>query len=76
MRQTAAGSHKNKKAGGGAPCTMWGRDSGISERLRADGITLAGSYPDKKIAVHWGMMMAAFPVFADIARLIDKMSDY
>lgn len=56
--------------------TMWGRDNGVTERLRADGIDLAASHPDKKIAVHWGMLMATYPVFADIVRLIGKMGDY
>lgn len=56
--------------------TMWGRDNGVTERLRADGLELAASHPDKRIAVHWGMLMAAFPVFVDIVRLIGRMCDY
>lgn len=55
---------------------VWGRDNGRTEKLRNDGIALAKQDPTKRLAAHWAMLMATYPVFVDIARLFGIMGEY
>lgn len=54
----------------------WTADDETLEMLRPEALRLAESHPYEQLAIHWGMMVVAFPLFADLVRLIGKMSEY
>ena len=44
--------------------------------LRECAIDLLKKYPDQGMAIHWCMMLAVFPVFADLCRSIGRMAEF
>ena len=54
----------------------WTVDDDALATLRLQALELAKSHPYEQLPIHWGMLIAAFPMFADLVRLIGKMSEY
>lgn len=44
--------------------------------LRAEVLGLAKSHPYDLLPLHWGLLIVAFPMFADLVRLVGKMGEY
>ena len=44
--------------------------------IRKDALRLIRKYPDYDLAIHWCLLLAVFPVFADISRLISKIAEF
>ena len=55
---------------------IWVYDSELSNKIKASALELIKSYPEYDLAIHWCMMMAAYPVFVDMCKLIGKMSEF
>ena len=55
---------------------VWVYENKYSERIREQAISLIHSYPDYSLAVHWCMMLTAYPVFVDVCKLIGKLSEF
>lgn len=55
---------------------IWVYDSELSNKIKASALGLIKSYPEYDLAIHWCMMMAAYPVFVDMCKLIGKMSEF
>lgn len=54
----------------------WVSEDSALETLRPVALKLAASHPYKLLAIHWGMLVVAFPMFGDLVRLIGKMCEY
>ena len=54
----------------------WVAEDAALEALRPAALELAASHPYELLAVHWGMLVVAFPMFGDLVRLIGKMCEY
>ena len=54
----------------------WSAEDAALEALRPEALRLAESHPYEQLAIHWGMLIVAFPMFADLVRLIGKMCEY
>lgn len=46
------------------------------DEVLTDALTLIKNYPDYALEIHWCMMLAAYPVFDDMCKLIGKMSEF
>ena len=44
--------------------------------IRRDADDLLKRYPEYDIAIHWCMLLSVYPVFADICKLIGRISDF
>lgn len=55
---------------------IWVYDSELSNKIKDSALELIKSYPEYDLAIHWCMMMAAYPVFVDMCKLIGKMSEF
>lgn len=55
---------------------IWVYDHELSNRIKAPALELIKSYPEYDLVIHWCMMMAAYPVFVDMCKLIGKMSEF
>lgn len=44
--------------------------------IRKDAFKLIRQYPDYDVAIHWCMLLCVYPVFADICRLMGRISDF
>lgn len=54
----------------------WTAEDDSLSMLRPQALELAKSHPYEELAIHWGMLITTFPMFADLVRLIGKMSEY
>ncbi len=54
----------------------WSAEDAALEALRPEALRLAESHPYEQLAIHWGMLVVAFPMFGDLVRLIGKMCEY
>lgn len=54
----------------------WMAEDSALEALRPAALELAASHPYELLAIHWGMLVVAFPMFGDLVRLIGKMCEY
>lgn len=54
----------------------WVAEDTALETLRPKALELAASHPYELLALHWGMLVVAFPMFSDLVRLVGKMSEY
>lgn len=54
----------------------WTAEDDSLSMLRPQALELAKNHPYEELAIHWGMLITAFPMFADLVRLIGKMSEY
>lgn len=55
---------------------IWVYDNELSDKIKAEAFELIKAYPEYDLVIHWCMMMAAYPVFADMCKLIGKMSEF
>lgn len=55
---------------------IWVYENEYSERLRPEAMKLIQKDSENQLAVHWIMMLAAYPVFRDLCKLISKMSEF
>lgn len=55
---------------------IWSYENEYTEKLRPTALELIKKYPDYTLEIHWSMMLAAYPVFMDMCRLIGKMSEF
>ena len=55
---------------------IWVYENEYSEKLRPEALRLIRKDADNQLPVHWCMMLAAYPVFQDMCRLISKMSEF
>lgn len=55
---------------------IWVYDSDLSNKIKASALELIKAYPEYDLVIHWCMMMATYPVFVDMCKLIGKMSEF
>ena len=55
---------------------VWIYQSDFSDRLFPDAQRLYRSYPDYELEIHWCLLLAAYPIFIDVCKLIGKMSQF
>lgn len=55
---------------------IWVYDNELSSKIKAPALELFKAYPEYGLVIHWCMLMAAYPVFVDICKLIGKMSEF
>lgn len=56
--------------------TIWVADGELTSKLREKALELFNKYPEYKLEIHWCMMLAAYPVFGDMCKLIGKISEF
>ena len=55
---------------------IWVYDNEYSDRLREEALRLIRQDEDSAMAMHWCMMLSAYPVFIDLCKLIGKMAEF
>lgn len=55
---------------------IWYYENEYTEKLRPTALSLIKKYPENALEVHWCMMLAAYPVFMDMCKLIGKISEF
>ena len=55
---------------------VWIYQNDYSDKLFPEAKKLYRNYPDYELHVHWCLLMAAYPVFVDVCKLIGKMSQF
>lgn len=55
---------------------IWYYENEYTEKFRPTALELIKKYPDYALEIHWCMMLAAYPVFMDLCKLIGKMSEF
>ena len=55
---------------------VWIYQNDYSDKLFPEAKKLYRSYPDYELQIHWCLLMAAYPVFVDVCKLIGKMSQF
>ena len=55
---------------------IWHYENEYTDKLRPTALELIKKYPDYAFEIHWCMMLAAYPVFQDMCKLIGKMSEF
>lgn len=55
---------------------IWYYDDLETKALRDQALELVRKYPDDKLALHWCMLLAAYPVFRDLTRLVGKILEF
>ena len=55
---------------------VWVYHNDFTDELRHDAIELIRKYPEYSVAIHWCMLLASYPVFSDLCKLIGKMSEF
>jgi len=56
--------------------SIWQYENNYTEKLRPTALELIKTQPDYALEIHWCMMLAAYPVFVDMCKLIGKMSEF
>lgn len=56
--------------------TIWVYENKYSTRIKDAALALFRQYPDQALVIHWCMILAAYPVFMDMCKLIGKMSEF
>lgn len=56
--------------------TIWVADGELTSKLREKALELFNKYPEYRLEIHWCMMLAAYPVFGDMCKLIGKISEF
>ena len=44
--------------------------------IRKDALDLIKKYPDYDVAIHWCMLLAVYPVFVDLSRLMGRIAEF
>ena len=55
---------------------VWFYEYAEINEIRKVGLSLINEFPDFSMAIHWCMMLVVYPVFADICKLIGRISDF
>ena len=55
---------------------IWVYDNELFPKIKAPALELIKAYPEYDLVIHWCMMLAAYPVFVDMCKLIGKMSEF
>ncbi|MCC8150416.1 MAG: hypothetical protein LIO96_02885, partial [Lachnospiraceae bacterium] len=55
---------------------IWYYENEFTEKLRPAALKLIEKFPDYALEIHWCMILAAYPIFRDICRLLGKMSEF
>lgn len=55
---------------------IWVYENDNSGKIKVTALELIRNYPEYSMPIHWCMMLAAYPVFADMCKLIGKMSKF
>jgi len=55
---------------------IWFYENQYTDKLRNHALELIHDYPECSLAVNWCMMMAAYPVFVDMCKLIGKLAEF
>ena len=55
---------------------VWIYQNEHSKKLFPEARKLYRSYPEYELEIHWCLLLAAYPVFVDVCRLIGKMSQF
>lgn len=55
---------------------IWVYGNELSDKIKASALNLIKGYPEYDLEIHWCMILAAYPVFADMCKLIGKMSEF
>ena len=48
----------------------------MTSKLREKALELLNKFPEYRLEIHWCMMLAAYPVFGDMCKLIGKISEF
>jgi len=55
---------------------LWFYQNDETNDVRKMGLSLIRAYPDYALPIHWCMMLITYPVFADVCKLIGRISDF
>lgn len=55
---------------------IWVYENELSSKIKPQALDLIKTYTEYNLEIHWCMMMAAYPVFVDMCRLIGKISEF
>ena len=55
---------------------IWVYENDISNKLRDEAISIVRDMPEYALVAHWCMMMATYPVFVDMCKLIGRLSEF
>lgn len=55
---------------------IWVYENEYSKKIKTTALQLVETYPEYELVMHWCMMMAAYPVFIDMCKLIGKISEF
>lgn len=55
---------------------IWVYENDISNKLREEAISIVRDMPEYALVAHWCMMMATYPVFVDMCKLIGRLSEF
>lgn len=55
---------------------IWVYENDYSAKIKATALELIRLCPEYSMPIHWCMMLAAYPVFVDMCKLIGKMSEF
>ena len=56
--------------------SIWSYENEDLTQLRKDALATINTDSDNALAANWALMLVAYPVFADICKLVGKMSEY
>lgn len=55
---------------------IWVYENDYSGKIKAAALELICNYPEYSMPIHWCMMLAAYPVFVDMCKLIGKIAEF
>lgn len=55
---------------------IWVYEHDISNMLRDEAVSIVRDAPEYALVAHWCMMMATYPVFVDMCKLIGRLSEF
>ena len=55
---------------------IWVYKNEVNSKLRDEAISIIQDMPEYALVVHWCMMMATYPVFVDMCKLIGRLSEF
>lgn len=55
---------------------IWVYDGEVTSKIRSVALNLFNTYPEYRLEIHWCMILAAYPVFRDMCKLLGKISEF
>lgn len=55
---------------------IWVNKGELSSKIKEQALDMFNKYPEHRLSVHWCMMLATYPVFGDMCKLIGKISEF